>query len=196
MPPPLTVTFTAGTAGPWRIERVSAVLGESLAPAASLAIAEGLVAAEAGEWSLRGVVSHPRYATSTELRQLAAVQPTLGRPEASCAALIPIRKSEAWWTMGQDERRAIFEEGSRHIARSMRHLPAVARRLNTRFPRGLEPGRASKHERSLTSRETEVLQLISDGFSNKEIGVELGIRTARASARPGSQWRPGRALAR
>ncbi len=130
MPPPLTVTFTAGAAGPWRIERVSAVLGESLAPAASLAIAEGPVAAEAGVWSLRGVVSHPRYATSAELRQLAAVQPALGRPEATCAALIPIRKSDAWWTMGQDERRAIFEEGSRHIARSMRHLPAVARRLH------------------------------------------------------------------
>ena len=53
---------------------------------------------------------------------------------------------------------------------------AVARRLHNRFPQGLETtGRLPKQGRSLTSRETEVLQLIADGFSNKEIGVELGI---------------------
>jgi hypothetical protein len=81
-------------------------------------------------WQLRGVVSHPRYSTGSELRQLTAVSPLLGRIEATAAALIPIRKSEAWWKLGQDERRAIFEESSGHIARSMRHLPAVARRLH------------------------------------------------------------------
>jgi hypothetical protein len=32
--------------------------------------------------------------------------------------------------MGQDDRRAIFEDGSMHIARSMKYLPAVARRLH------------------------------------------------------------------
>jgi chlorite dismutase len=76
------------------------------------------------------VVSNPRYSTTSELRQLTAVSPPLGRPEATRAALIPIKKSEAWWTMGQDERRAIFEEQSGHISRSMRHVPAVARRLH------------------------------------------------------------------
>jgi len=130
MPPPLTVTFVAGATGAWRIERVSAVQGEVLAPAARLTIAELPVAPDTGVWSLRGVVSHPHYATTAELRQLAAVQPVLSRPEASCAALIPIRKSDAWWAMGQDDRRAIFEDRSGHIARSMRHLPAVARRLH------------------------------------------------------------------
>jgi chlorite dismutase len=130
MPPPLTVAFAAGTEGSWSIERVSAVIGASLAPAARLAIAEPPAASNVGVWSLRGVVSHPRYATSAELRQLAASQPALNRPEATCAAFIPIRKSEAWWALGQDERRAIFEDSSRHIARSMRHLPAVARRLH------------------------------------------------------------------
>jgi chlorite dismutase len=106
------------------------VCGESLTLAPRLDIAEGTSAARDGAWNLRGVVSHPRYATAVELRQLAAVQPALNRPEATCAALIPIRKSDAWWAMGQDERRAIFEESSRHISRSMRHLPAVARRLH------------------------------------------------------------------
>ena len=40
-----------------------------------------------------------------------------------------IRKTEAWWALAQDERRAIFEEQSRHIGIGLEYLPAVARRL-------------------------------------------------------------------
>src|ERR687887_423277 len=58
-----------------------------------------------------------------------AAQPPLGRPEATRAALIPVRKSEAWWELPHDERRAIFEESSHHIAIGLEYLPAVARRL-------------------------------------------------------------------
>ena len=43
---------------------------------------------------------------------------------------MPIRKRDAWWTMAQDERRAVFEEQSRHIAIGLRYLPGVARRLH------------------------------------------------------------------
>ena len=124
MPPP--VTFSAGDAGPWRIERLSAVSGPGLAAATHLALTDIPGAA----WRLRGVVSHARYSTAAELKELAGVQAGLGRSEATCAALIPIRKSEAWWSMAQDERRAIFEDRSRHIALSMKYLPAVARRLH------------------------------------------------------------------
>jgi len=49
---------------------------------------------------------------------------------ATFAALIPIRKSEAWWSLAQDERRALFEETSRHIAIGMEYLPGIARRLH------------------------------------------------------------------
>jgi chlorite dismutase len=80
-------------------------------------------------WRLRGVVSNTRYTTADELKRLNAVSPPLGRPEAACAALIPIRKSPAWWSMAQDERRAVFEARSGHIAKSMPYLPAIARRL-------------------------------------------------------------------
>jgi chlorite dismutase len=51
-------------------------------------------------------------------------------PCATCAALIPIRKSDAWWELTQDERRAVFEARSRHIALGLEYLPAVARRLH------------------------------------------------------------------
>jgi chlorite dismutase len=44
------------------------------------------------------------------------VQAPLGRREATFAALIPIKKSAAWWELTQEQRRAIFEDKSRHIA--------------------------------------------------------------------------------
>ena len=133
MPAPLFVTFSAGAAGPWRIERISPVVGESLAPASRLAIAEAPVlgpAAPDTRWSLRGATGNTRYTTKAEVAALAAKQEGLGRTDATRAALIPIRKSEAWWALAQDERRAIFEESSRHIGIGMDYLPGVARRLH------------------------------------------------------------------
>ena len=44
--------------------------------------------------------------------------------------MIPIRKTDAWWALAQDERRAIFEDRSRHIGFGLEYLPAVARRLH------------------------------------------------------------------
>ena len=46
-----------------------------------------------------------------------------------CAALIPIKKSAAWWELTQEERRKIFEDKSHHIAASLKYLPAIARQL-------------------------------------------------------------------
>jgi DNA-binding NarL/FixJ family response regulator len=67
-------------------------------------------------------------------------------------------------------------EAIRSIHRGQRYFSAtIARRLHNRFPQGLEPGRRPKETRSLTTRESEVLQLIAEGYSNKEIGAELGI---------------------
>ena len=70
-----------------------------------------------------------RYTTAKENIALSGLQPELGRPVASKAALIPIRKNGAWWALAQDERRAIFEEQSHHIRIGLDYLPAVARRL-------------------------------------------------------------------
>jgi chlorite dismutase len=81
-------------------------------------------------WTLRGSTSNTRYTTRSEVEQLASRQEGLNRPSATRAALIPIRKTDAWWTMAQDERRAVFEEQSRHIAIGLRYLPGVARRLH------------------------------------------------------------------
>jgi len=125
----LLVHFTAGEAGEWAVREVRAVRGPVPEMAPRLAVTEG-AAPPAGLWSLRGVVSSLRYTTAAERAALAARQEGLGRASARCAALIPIRKSAAWWALAQDERRAIMEGRSRHNAVGMEYLPAIARRLH------------------------------------------------------------------
>jgi hypothetical protein len=130
MPAPLLVTFIAGETGPWRIARNEAVTGEGLGAASHLAMHEGATAAAPAVWRLSGVTSNTRYTTRAETDALRARQEGIGRRQATCAALIPIRKSAAWWELAQDERRAIVEERSHHIAIGLDYLPAVARRLH------------------------------------------------------------------
>lgn len=113
------------------MDRIEAVTGEGLSAAARLAVIEGAGAPPAGAaWVLRGSTGNARYTNRAELDALAAKQEGLSRPHATRAALIPIRKSEAWWVLAQDERRAILEERSRHIAIGLEYLPEVARRLH------------------------------------------------------------------
>jgi hypothetical protein len=125
------VTFVGGPYGAWHVERLEAVLGEGLAAVARLAmVEEPATSPSGGLWQLRGVTSNERYTERHESDLLVARQRGLGRPEATCAALIPIKKTDAWWALAQDERRAIFEARSQHIARGVEVLPAVARRLH------------------------------------------------------------------
>lgn len=123
------VTFVAGATGQWRLDAINAISGESLRATARLEVREGIVSPADGAWSLRAVSGHVRYVERTEKTSLDPASPTLGRPEATRAALIPIRKSDAWWALPQDERRAIFETRSRHIEGSLAYLPRIARRL-------------------------------------------------------------------
>jgi chlorite dismutase len=127
-------TFRGGQSGAWRVTSLTPVTGEPLAAVRSLsvvhaaAIALPLLPAQTS-WRLAGVASHARYVERAEQAQLAAAQAGLGRPEATCAALIPIRKSPAWWELTQEERRRVFEDKSHHIAGSLKYLPAIARQL-------------------------------------------------------------------
>lgn len=127
--PILPVTFVGGHEGEWRVQSTAAVVGDSLAPVDRLAVVEGSHS-HPSTWALRGVVSQERYVKASEHQQLKARSPALGRSEATRAALIPIRKAESWWVLSQDERRAILEERSHHIATGMKYVPAIARRLH------------------------------------------------------------------
>ena len=121
----------AGADGPWVVEGVRAICGDGVAAAARLQRIEGPahVADDSATWILHGVRSNERYVERAEKTRLGAVQEGLDRPHSLCAALIPIRKSDAWWDLPQDERRALFETRSRHIAIGADYLPAIARRL-------------------------------------------------------------------
>jgi chlorite dismutase len=125
-------SFIGGSTGPWSITEVRAVTGRSIEPAPRLEILNTLLDKPPPNalWLWRGVTSNQRYTARAEQNALAAVQEYPGRPEATCAALIPITRSAAWWALTQDERRAIFEDRSAHIATGLRYLPAIARRLH------------------------------------------------------------------
>ena len=128
---PRLYTFVGGKAGGWSVLGVKAVVGDPLQAADRLDIVTGAVALPDGaKWILRGVTSNERYVTQAEKEQLVKKQVALGRPEATHAALIPIRKNAKWWALTQDERRAILEERSNHVKTGLKYLPAVARRLH------------------------------------------------------------------
>ena len=125
-------SFIGGSAGPWRIESLNPVVGESLPVVSRVSLVEGLMMppADGSSWLLRGITSNERYVNRDEKVALVNKQEGLGREGATRAALIPIRKNAAWWALAQDDRRRIFEAQSRHIEIGLKYLPAVARRLH------------------------------------------------------------------
>lgn len=125
----IATSFIGGAHGPWQVTAMDALAGEPLAPAETVAVIDGGAALSGPAWTLRGVASHLRYTNRDERADLARRQEGLGRPDATCAALIPLRKSPAWWALAQDERRRIIVDSSKHFAVGMRYLPAVARKL-------------------------------------------------------------------
>jgi hypothetical protein len=125
-------TFVGGKLGGWSVVSARAIVGEPLPAVDRVEFISGAVATlpEGGVWALRGVTSNDRYVTRGEKDQLLKSQAALGRPTSTHAALIPIRKNAKWWALTQDERRAIFEEKSKHNAIGLKYLPGISRRLH------------------------------------------------------------------
>jgi hypothetical protein len=123
-------SFVGDDQGEWCVRQQFSVLGQPLASVQRVSNVSGMKTPVNAQWVLRGVTSNERYVERSEKEELLAKQEGLGRPEARCAALIPIRKNAAWWAMTQDERRSVFEAKSRHIAIGMHYLPFIARKLH------------------------------------------------------------------
>ncbi len=122
-------SFIGGSKGEWKVTCMETIIGEPLLPVACVQMHPAHMVSEIAGWVLRGTNNHTRYSERKEVDAMKARQEGLGRAEATHAALIPIRKNAAWWSMAQDERRKIFEQESQHIGISMEYLPAIARRL-------------------------------------------------------------------
>jgi chlorite dismutase len=127
-------SFIGGKQGAWRVQSMKSISGVlGLESVERLEIVNEAVVSQLSPdsaWVLQGFTSNVRYANRKEINALKAIQPDLGRPEAVCAVLIPIKKSGEWWNMSQDERRSIFEEDSHHTAIGLEYLPSIARRLH------------------------------------------------------------------
>jgi chlorite dismutase len=128
---PRLFSFVGGPTGQWRVVSSNAIVGEPMPEVSYLDIVLGSVQIDnANQWVLKGVTSNERYANRNEKDELLQKQAPIGRPNASLSALIPIRKNASWWALTQDERRALFEERSRHVTIGLKYLPAIARRLH------------------------------------------------------------------
>ena len=183
-------TFTGGAAGPWKVRGQRTCLGAPLPPVDFVEVLAGEAPAPAGGWALQGVTSNERYVVRAEKQDLVARQQGLGRAEATRAALIPLRKNEAWWALTQDERRAVFEEQSHHIRIGMKHLPPIARRLHhCRDLAGPQPfdfitwfEYAPAHEADFDALLAELRATVEWTFVDREVELRL----ERASARDGT----------
>lgn len=122
--------FIGDQSGEWKVTSMVTLKGDPIESVSHLTkVSSNLVQTETGIWSLKGIISNLRYTEKEDKEKLVAVQEDLGRPNATLAAFIPIRKSEAWWNLAQDERRKIMENKSQHTQTGMKYLPAIARKL-------------------------------------------------------------------
>lgn len=127
-----TYSFIGGDTGVWRVVNTEVIVGQALPAARRLAIVAGseIPSEPPAAWVLRGITSNERYTDREERRLIVAELLDLGRPESTCAALIPIRKNDAWWALTQEERLSIFKEQSHHTKIGLDHFPTLARRLH------------------------------------------------------------------
>lgn len=122
--------FVGGTTGEWKVIKMTTLKGDALAEITHVdKTSSSLIKGNEGIWTLKGIVSNLRYTEKAEKEKLIAIQEDLGRPSATQAAFIPLRKSAEWWNLAQDERRKIMEESSKHTQTGLKYLPAIARKL-------------------------------------------------------------------
>ena len=123
-------SFIGGHTGSWQIVGKNPIRGADINSCSKLDIVEGYVSdkPKGSQWLFRGFTSNLRYTTKAEKTLLDIKQAATTQNPAN-AALILIKKNPAWWSLAQDERRAIFEESSHHTSVGLKYLPAIDRRL-------------------------------------------------------------------
>ncbi len=122
--------FQGGFEGEWTVKSMMTITGEALEEVSKIAIGNSMQNENTIKWTLSGVSSHLRYTTRNEKNALDQTPSILGKTESTCAAFIPLKKSDEWWLLTQDERRKIFENQSKHIQFSIPYLNTISRKLH------------------------------------------------------------------
>ena len=130
-PAEVQLNYIGGSTGSWRVSSVTTHSGAPMKAVTHVDIAKGKIGRSpmGSSWILRGIVRNTRFVTREERPNLEPHYFKQGPVESTCAALIPIRKSAAWWNLEHDERQEIIEARSRQLGSGMRFLPAIARRF-------------------------------------------------------------------
>ena len=123
--------YIGGATGSWRITDVTTLSGSPLKPATHVEIttSESYRLPGRTAWVLRGVARNTRFFTREERFPAASSRFLSNSMEASCAALIPIRKSAEWWNLAAEDRQEMIAHRSRKLTRAMAMIPALARRF-------------------------------------------------------------------
>ena len=124
------ITFFRGSdSGKWEVQSKDTIIGESLPKCMYINRASEEYILENNIWTLKGVTSNLRYTHRDEKVVLDENPSVLNKIENTCAAFIPIKKTDEWWLFTQDERRQIIAENSKHIAIGIKYLSTISRQL-------------------------------------------------------------------
>lgn len=124
-------SYIGGSSGSWRITQMQTLSGPALRLASHVEIAHGPVVRPPGgaSWILSGIARNTRFVTREERSPEQCWSTSSQTREATCAALIPIQQSAAWWDLAHDEREEIIETQSRCLSDRLRFLTTFARRF-------------------------------------------------------------------
>jgi chlorite dismutase len=117
--------------GEWKVISTQTIVGEAIPNSLYLTIIKPTneqPQIENFDWMLKGFNSNLRYTNREEKNILDTNPSVLGNPDHTSACFIPIKKTETWWNLTQDERRAIMER-SRHIDIGFDYLSVINRQL-------------------------------------------------------------------
>src|SRR5262249_23291747 len=116
--------------GVWRVLGICLVWGGGLPAVGRGGGFRGRGGSSGGSiWTLSGVIRNTRYVERPGQQKMTVKQDPVNRTKGTQTGPMPVRKTAAWWNLTQEERRAIFENKSHHIAEGIRYLPSVARQL-------------------------------------------------------------------
>lgn len=123
--------YVGGNAGAWEVTEFKTHRGQPLAAVSHLEIINGPLdhAPSGATWVFTGCVQNTRYVSREELLPPGSRRTFNAPPPKTCAALIPLRRSNEWWQLGDAVRREIQQSQ----LSGLRYLSAMVRRWRHRL---------------------------------------------------------------